>query len=236
MSYEQELLHQLNKHAIHELKYKITNIYPHDRECFTEGLVYKDGYLYESCGLIGLSKIQKVELETGNIVQEKRIDYFGEGLAHANNKFYQLTWKDHIGLIYDENLTLIDTWKYTTQGWGLTYLNGQFIMSDGSVNLHIYDSEFHYLYAIKVTIGDFKVKQINCLAAHNGYIYANIYPTSLIIKIERITGNVIAYIDLINLLEDSKDPEDVLNGLTFNENKLYVTGKRWSHLYQLAIM
>lgn len=237
MDIEQEVLHQLKTHQIEKLRYKIVKVYPHDRTCFTEGLVYKDGYIYESCGLYGYSRIQKVELKTGKVVQEKKINYFGEGLTYANNRFYQLTWKEHLGLIYNERFELIDTWRYTTQGWGLTFKDGQFIMSDGSANLHIYDDRLKYVKSIKVKIGDYFVRQLNCLATDNRYLYTNLFPTDLVLKIDLNSGHIIGYLDFSEISPRIKyDYDDVLNGITFDDNKrLYLTGKRWSKLYQVEL-
>ena len=123
--------------------YTIVNTYPHDTNAFTEGLVYSDGFLYESTGLNGASSLRRVDLTTGNVLQEYNlpIQYFGEGIAIVNNTIIQLTWQSNIGFIYDKTtFAVLGNFTYPTEGWGLTFDGKQLIMSDGTDHLYFLES------------------------------------------------------------------------------------------------
>lgn len=224
--------------------YKVLKSFPHDPDAYTQGLFYKDGFLYEGTGRNGSSSIRKVELETGKVLQSVNLDqkHFGEGITLFNNKIYQLTWTSEIGFTYDFNsFQQIGTFSYTTQGWGLT-TNGKFlIMSDGSNIIHFMDPEtFGETKRIEVYDDKEPINQLNELELINGDLYANVYQTDKIVIINPNTGVVKGEINFKGLLKDSDktDDVDVLNGIAWDEaeKRLFVTGKLWPKLYQVEIM
>ena len=165
-------------YAVTHYTYTIVNTYPHDPNAFTEGLVYSDGFLYESTGLDGGSSLRRVDLTTGNVLQEVMLPTqdFGEGIAIVNNTIIQLTWQSHIGFIYDKNtFALLGNFTYPTEGWGLTFDGEQLIMSDGSDNLYFLNpTTFQRIGQIQVHDGNTSVVNINELEYVNGDVYANI--------------------------------------------------------------
>jgi glutamine cyclotransferase len=222
--------------------YTIVNTYPHDTNAFTEGLVYLDGFLYESTGLYGNSTLRRVDLTTGNVLQEAvlQFQYFGEGIAIVNNTIIQLTWRSHIGFIYNKTtFTLIGNFTYPTEGWGLTFGNKKLIMSDGSDYLFFLDPiTFQLTGQIQVRDGNTTVININELEYINGDVYANIWQTNKIAIINPETGQVKAWIDLTGLAsENTLNAEAVLNGIAHDQkdDRLFVTGKSWSSLYQIKL-
>ena len=231
--------------------YNIVNTYPHNINAFTEGLVYSDGYLYESTGLLedssgnilGSSSLRKEDLSTGNIIQQTTlpVQYFGEGMTIVNNKIIQLTWQTNIGFIYDKNtFTQIDNFTYPTEGWGLTYNGSTLIMSDGTDNLYFLNpTTFQRTGQVQVHDGSTSVVNINELEFVNGDIYANIWLTNKIAIISPQTGQVKAWIDLTGLPGPTNPNADsVLNGIAYDQqnNRLFVTGKEWPNLYQIKLI
>jgi len=223
--------------------YNIVNTYPHDTNAFTEGLVYSDGFLYESTGLNGASSLRCVDLTTGNVLQEYTLptQYFGEGIAVVNNTIIQLTWQSNIGFIYNKTtFAVLGNFTYPTQGWGLTYDGKNLIMSDGSDRLYFLNpTTFQQTGQIQVHDGNTSVVNINSLDYINGEVYANIWLTNTIAVINPETGQVKAWIDLTGLPdENNSNPEAVLNGIAYDQqnNRLFVTGKAWPNLYQIKLI
>jgi len=224
--------------------YQVIKTFPHDPDAYTQGLFYKDGFLYEGTGRNGSSSIRKVELETGKVLQSVNLDqkHFGEGIALFNNKIYQLTWTSEIGFKYDFNsFQQIGTFSYTTQGWGLTTDGNYLIMSDGSNTIHFIDPEsFGEIKRIEVFDDKEPVNQLNELEYINGDIYANVYQTDKMVIINPKTGVVKGEINFKGLLKDSDKTNevDVLNGVAWDETgkRLFVTGKLWPKLYQVVIV
>jgi len=229
--------------------YSIVNTYPHDTKAFTEGLTYSDGFLYESSGLNstygGVSSLRRVDLVTGDVLQEYILpnQYFGEGIAIVNDTIIQLTWQSHIGFIYDKTtFALIGNFSYPTEGWGLTFDGKQLIMSDGSDNLYFLNpTTFQRTGQVKVHDGNTNIVNINSLQYINGDVYANIWQTNHIAIINPQTGQVKAWIDLTGLpaaVISSLNPNAVLNGIAYDQqnNRLFVTGKDWSSLYQIKLV
>ena len=231
-----------NSAAIH-YTYTLVDMYPHDTNAFTEGLVYSDGFLYESTGLYGSSSLRRVDLTTGNVLQEVALpnQYFGEGITIVNNTIIQLTWQSHIGFVYDKTtFALLGNFTYPTEGWGLTYDGKQLIMSDGSDNLYFLEpTTFQRRGQIQVRDGNTPVVNINELEYINSDIYANIWETHTIVVINPETGQVKALIDLTGLPSATTlNPEAVLNGIAYDtkNDRLYVTGKDWPNLYQIKLV
>ena len=231
-----------NSSAVTHYTYTVVNTYPHDPNAFTEGLVYSDGFLYESTGLDGGSSLRRVDLTTGNVLQEVMLPTqdFGEGIAIVNNTIIQLTWQSHIGFIYDKNtFALLGNFTYPTEGWGLTFDGEQLIMSDGSDNLYFLNpTTFQRTGQIQVHDGNTTVVNINELEYINGDVYANIWQTNTIAIINPETGQVKAWIDLTGLPgANNSNPEAVLNGIAYDQknDRLFVTGKDWPTLFQINL-
>jgi glutamine cyclotransferase len=223
--------------------YQIVNIWPHDSNAFTQGLILMDGKLLESTGQEGFSSLRRVDLESGRIL--KKIDvpvpYFAEGLAALNGKLYQLTWQHNIGFIYDaQTFDHLGDFNYQGEGWGLATDGQSLILSDGSNRLRFIDPNgFRVTRTITVTDGNQPVRELNELEYVNGEIYANIWHDNRIAMIDPQSGHVNAWIDLTGLMPESElqDPEAVLNGIAYDQasDKLIVTGKLWPRVFEIKV-
>lgn len=226
-----------------ESNYKLINTYTHDKKAFTEGLVLDSNYFYESTGLFGKSSIRKVEILTGNVIKEVKLDNndFGEGLTIYKNTLIQLTWLSNKVLIYDkETLEKIKEIQIKFMGWGLTFDSKNLIASNGSSALYFFNPDtFEILKKIIVKDKDKEIKDINELEFVEGYIYANIFKTNLIAKIDPETGLIKEYIDIEKIIPYKKqiNPNAVLNGIAYDkENKrLFITGKLWENIFEIQI-
>jgi glutamine cyclotransferase len=223
--------------------YRIVHTFPHDPLAFTQGLVFHDGYLYESTGQYGHSSLRKVELETGAVVEihELSAEYFGEGITLLDDKIYQLTWQSYTGFIYDARSFLpLKNFYYATEGWGIIYNNGHFVVSDGTAFLSLLDTRtFEEVGKIEVKDNGKPVININELEWVEGEIFANVLPTDRIARIDPETGKVRGWINLAGLLDaESKSHAGPLNGIAYDsENKrLFVTGKLWPKLFEIELI
>ena len=225
--------------------YRVVHVYPHDTSAYTEGLFYKDGYLYESTGEAGESTVRKVELETGKVLQRHDVPdaYFGEGIVDWNHELIQLTWKSELGFVYDlASFKQQRTFRYPGEGWALTRDSKHLYMSDGSPVLRILDPDtLTATGSIMVTDNGEPVTNLNELEWVKGEIYANVWMTNRIARIDPATGHVIGWIDLSGLLDVSRLPDpgnDVLNGIAYDEqhDRLFVTGKRWPKLFEITLV
>jgi glutamine cyclotransferase len=224
--------------------YNVVNTYPHDRSAFTQGLVFEDGVLYEGTGLNGRSTLRRVELETGEVLQihELPAQFFGEGVTVYGNDIIQLTWQSHVGFVYDrDSFELLQEFNYSTQGWGITHDGERLIMSDGTATLYFLDPEtFEEIGRVGVYDNDGSVNRLNELEYVQGEIYANVWQTNCIARIDPQTGQVVGWIELKGLLtpEDCGEPVDVLNGIAYDaENaRLFVTGKLWPKLFEIELI
>lgn len=222
--------------------YELVNSFPHNETSYTEGLEFHDGFLYESTGENGKSMVYKNNLKTGKSVQSIKLadKYFGEGITILNNRIFQLTYKTKIGFVYNlENMALVDSFHFESeQGWGMTNDGQNVIMSDGTNVLTYLDPE-NYQAVKKIQVYDDKnpVVYLNELEYSEGYIYANVWTTNLIVKIDPKTGKVISKIDLdgILILSNQEKPVDVLNGIAIDPltKKMYVTGKYYSKIFEI---
>jgi glutamine cyclotransferase len=223
--------------------YHIVNIYPHDKTAFTQGLQYVDGVLYEGTGLEGQSTIRKVKLETGQVLQQRRLDsrYFGEGIVVWKKSLIQLTYTTQIGFVYDlASFDRLKAFNYTGEGWGLTQDGKRLIMSDGSSSLRFLDPEtLKETGRLQVKDGARPVSNLNELEFVKGEILANVWQTDRIARISPQTGRVTGWIDLSGLL-DPHDAAgvDVLNGIAYDPagDRLFVTGKLWPKLFEIRIV
>lgn len=218
------------------------NSFPHDPQAFTQGLIYRDGFLYESTGLNGKSSIRKVTLETGQVVQKKDVEqkYFAEGLTDWNGRLLQLTWQTNVGFVYDmAKFDLQQTFKYTGEGWGITHDDKRLIMSDGTARLRFLDPmTFAETGSVNVTDGGRPVDQLNELEFVNGEVYANVWQTERIAIIAPDSGHVTAWLDLTGLRSNGgRAGDDVMNGIAYDAagDRLFVTGKLWPQLFQIRV-
>jgi glutaminyl-peptide cyclotransferase len=223
--------------------YRVVNVYPHDRQAYTQGLILCDGFLYEGTGLNGASSLRKVRLETGRVVEQHSLDrqYFGEGITEWGGRLLQLTWKSNLGFIYDRSsLKVLGTFSYLGEGWGLTHDRDRLIMSDGTATLRFLDPRtLRETGRLNVRYGDVPLTDLNELEFVQGEIYANVYQTDWIARISPQTGAVTGWIDLRGLLPevDGRIPVDVLNGIAYDagRKRLFVTGKLWPKLFEIEL-
>jgi glutamine cyclotransferase len=233
-----------NSDAIPVYSYNIVNTYPHDPDAFTQGLVFEDGVLYEGTGLLGHSTLRRVELETGDILQIRELadQFFGEGITIYGDKIIQLTWQSNIGFVYDKNsFELLQQFNYSTEGWGITHDGEHLIMSDGTSTLHFLDPQtFEEISQLAVFDDNGPVTKLNELEYVQGEIYANVWQTDRIARIDPGTGQVVGWVDLGGLLtaEDRSEPVDVLNGIAYDAeaDRLFVTGKLWPKLFEIELI
>jgi glutamine cyclotransferase len=223
--------------------FEVRRSFPHDHAAFTQGLVLYDGALFESTGLYGSSSLRKVDLKTGRVL--KKIDvpaeYFAEGMTIFRGKIFQLTWKAHKGFTYDpESFQKSGEFAYEGEGWGLTHDDQFLIMSDGTNQLRFLDpSDFKVARTINVLDDGRPLMELNELEYVKGEIYANVWQTDRIARINPQTGEIKGWINLAGLLKikDQNDPVDVLNGIAYDQerDRLYVTGKLWPTLFEIKL-
>lgn len=219
--------------------YRIVNTYPHQRDAFTQGLIYDNGILYEGTGQETGSSLRQVELETGKVLRQLNLDpsLFGEGITLYDDRIYQVTWTSQVGFVYEkETFRQINKVYYQSEGWGLTTMNKQIVMSDGSNVLYLIEPEmFTVVSRLEVYDNEKKVDQLNELEYINGELWANIWMSDLIARIDPVSGKLIAYIDLKGLMKD-KDA-GVLNGIAYDKegNRIFVTGKNWPQLFEIRL-
>jgi glutaminyl-peptide cyclotransferase len=207
-------------------------------------LLYHEGRFFESTGRNGSSSLREVDPETGEILRITSLseDYFGEGLARVGSELIQLTWHAGIAFVYDlETLALLRTFDYEGEGWGLCF-DGEFLfMSDGTNRLTQRDpGTFEVLGEVRVTKGGYSVSSLNELECVGDVIFANVFQTNRIVRIDKVTGQVTGEIDAFQLslgAERGPDPEAVLNGIAHDPEKgtLFVTGKLWDRIYELRL-
>ncbi|WP_456377494.1 glutaminyl-peptide cyclotransferase [Lutibacter sp.] len=230
--------------------YKIINTYPHDKEAYTQGLEFHNGFLYEGTGRKGTSSIRKVALKTGKVLQQHNLskEYFGEGITIFNNKLYQLTWQSGKGFVYNlETFEKEKDFKYTKsrEGWGLTNDGEKLIKTDGTERIWFLNPETLVEEGyIEAYTNKQKVEKLNELEYINGKIYANIWQKNSILIVNPTSGKVEGVANL-NSLKDKilqeqtlDDSDEVLNGIAYDKenNRIFVTGKHWSKLYEIELL
>jgi len=224
--------------------YKVVKAYPHDPNAYTQGLIFRDGVLYESTGLNGRSSLRKVKLETGEVLQQLPIppDYFAEGLAEWKGQLVKLTWQNNVAFVYDRaTFKRQRTFNYPGEGWGLAEDATGFVLSDGSAHLRFMDpNTFAEVRRVTVMDGGTTIDQLNELEVVNGEVWANVWHTNRIARISPKTGKVVGWIDLSGLMAGGYrlDAEAVLNGIAYDaaNRRLFVTGKLWPKLFEIAIV
>lgn len=227
--------------------YRLVKTYPHDPTAFTQGLIYHQGFLYESTGLYGHSSLRKVELKTGKVLQNYQLqsDYFGEGITLWQDHILQLTWKNQLGFVYDQQtFRKLKTFSYTTEGWGLTHDGQNLIMSDGSHRLYfLHPNTFKPLGSIEVMDHLTPISKLNELEYIEGEIFANIWQSHKIARISPQTGQVLGWIDLSGIVDSQawvtqQSTQNVLNGIAYDieGKRLFITGKRWPHVFEIKLL
>jgi len=228
----------------YQMTYEVINAYPHDPTAFTQGLIYRDGYLYESTGLYGQSSLRKVDLETGEVIQQIDLagEYFAEGLTLWEDRLIQLTWREGTGFIYNrDDFSLQGQFEYATQGWGLTDDGKRLILSDGTPTITFLNPDnFEVIGSLHVSDQGTPIWNINELEFINGEIYANIWQTDDLVRINPATGEVMGWIDLSGILPEAQQTEttDVLNGIAYDHagDRLFVTGKLWPAVFEIRLV
>ena len=228
-----------------KLSYKINKIYPHSRNSYTQGLIYENGFFYESSGEYGKSALRKVKLETGETINLDNLEnnYFGEGLALYKNKLYQVTWREHTAFVYDKQTFKLERkFNYDiTEGWGLECDGTNFLMTDGSNIIYFLDpTYFSEVGRIEVMDDKGEVDNLNELELIDGKLFANVYMTDRVVMIDPKTGIVESEIDFSGLLPkaDYTETTNVLNGIAYNKSSkhLYITGKNWPKLFEIELV
>jgi glutamine cyclotransferase len=222
--------------------YQVVGSSPHDANAFLQGLVWYDGGFYESDGLFGESSLRRVAYPSGEVL--KKIDvpreHFAEGLAMVGDRLIQLTWQSHKGFVYDrDSFNLLGEFPYSTEGWGLTYDGSSLILSDGSANLFFLDPDtYQVTRTLAVTMGGRPVPMLNELEWVKGEVWANVWMTDLIVRIDPTSGQVVGVLDMTGLLPTPRqDPDDVLNGIAYDADgdHTFVSGKRWPLVFEIRL-
>jgi len=229
-----------------KIPHKIVNTYPHPPDSFTQGLVFSDGFLYEGTGKYGLSRLRKIRLETGEIVKEHRLPFnkFGEGITIFQDKIIQLTWYARTGFVYDkESFQLLKTFRYPfrIEGWGITNDGKDLIASDGSQRLYFFDPvSFAPKNILEVYDHTGPIFKINELEHIEGAIFANVWQSSKIIRIDMNTGRVTGILDLREIVPSQfrGHPDNVLNGIAYDSEgkRIFVTGKMWPQIFEIKLL
>jgi glutamine cyclotransferase len=224
--------------------YEVVNTWPHDPQAFTQGLIYLKGILIESTGLNGKSSLRKVDLQTGHIRQELKLssEFFAEGMTVLRDKIYQLTWQNQKGFVYDvETFARVAEFSYTGEGWGLTTDGESLILSDGTNKLRFVDPKtFEVIRTVAVLdhAGQ-PLTMLNELEYIHGEIFANVWQTPYVVRIDPATGKLLGVIDFSGLLPraDYTTGTDVLNGVAFDPagGRIFVTGKNWPKLFEVRL-
>lgn len=232
--------------AIPVYGFMVKHTYPHDPQAFTQGLFFKDGHLFESTGLNGKSWLRKVELTTGKVLQQKDLpkDIFGEGATLVGDEIVSLTWTSKYGFVFDAStFTLKRKFTYDSEGWGLASDAQAVYMSDGSPTIHILDPKtLKEQRRIQVTAEGKPIPELNELEMVEGELFANVWGTDVIARIDPATGNVVGWINLAGLLPLEKrgtsSADAVLNGIAYDakQKRLFVTGKLWPKMFEIELV
>jgi glutamine cyclotransferase len=222
---------------------QVMHRYPHDTKAFTEGFEWHDGALYEGTGIVGESGVRRTDLTTGALLAYKELapPHFGEGVTIFKGTLYELTWKDGVGFKYDaRSFAPRGGFTYSGEGWGLTHDDHSLIMSDGSSVLKFLDpATFKVERTLAVTADGMSVPRLNELELIHGELWANLWQTSTIARIDPESGRVISWVDISPLTSQipAGDTIDVANGIAYDSaaDRIFVTGKLWSAVYEIRL-
>jgi glutamine cyclotransferase len=234
---------RVSANAPAEYTFTVVRAFPHDTSAYTQGLAYRDGFLYEGTGRNGQSSLRKVRLETGEVMQRVNLasEFFGEGITIVKDEVFQLTWKSGVGFVYDVNdFHLLRKFSYAGEGWGLATDGHELFLSDGTSEIRVLDPEtFRLKRRLKVHDRSTAVDQLNELEFVAGQIFANVWHTNRIARISPETGEIVGWIDLTGLLSSvyRLEPEAVLNGIAYDPmgKRLFVTGKLWPSVFEIRL-
>jgi glutaminyl-peptide cyclotransferase len=224
--------------------FRVVKTFPHDKNAFTQGLEYRDGFLYEGTGLVGRSSLRKVRLETGEVVQSFAVPqpFFGEGITVLPQQILQLTWQSQTGFVYDKaTFRVLKSFTYPGEGWGMTNDGKQVYMTDGTAQIRVWDPvTLKETRRITVTDGGKPVTALNELEFVRGEILANVWQTDRIARISPADGKVLGWIDLSGILPKAErvNSDAVLNGIAYDaaNDRLFVTGKLWPKLFEIRLL
>jgi glutaminyl-peptide cyclotransferase len=224
--------------------FRIVKTYPHDRNAFTQGLEYREGFLYEGTGLVGRSALRKVKLDTGQVLQSFDLPqpFFGEGITVLPQQILQLTWQSQTGFIYDKtSFRVLQSFSYPGEGWGMTNDGKQIYMSDGTAQIRVWDPmSLKETRRINVADAGKPVNELNELEFIRGEIWANVWQTDRIARISPADGRVLGWIDLTGILPKTErtNSDAVLNGIAYDAagDRIFVTGKLWPKLFEIKIV
>lgn len=231
--------------AIPTYGFVVKKTYPHDTTAFTEGLFIRDGFLYESTGMKGQSTIRRLNLATGKVLAGIEVppQYFGEGITAVGDELVSLTWQSQVGFVYDlKTLALKRQFSYPGEGWALTNDGQRIYMSDGTATIRVLDpTTLAEVRRFQVTADGIAVAQLNELEWVDGEIYANIWQTNTIARIDPKSGKIVGWIDLDRLISERDrggDVDNVANGIAYDskQHRLFVTGKRWPKLFEIKLV
>jgi glutamine cyclotransferase len=232
--------------AIPRYGFVVRHAYPHDPQAFTEGLSFRDGYLFESTGWRGHSTLRRVDLATGKVLQQAVLsfEFYGEGSTPVGSELVALTYTSRVGFVYDrDTFALKRHFRYTGEGWGLASDERYVYMSDGSATIRVLEpARLRELRRIRVTAKGIPVERLNELEMVEGELFANVWGTDLIARIDPRNGNVIGWIDLKGLLPPGQrgtdNGEATLNGIAYDSvaRRLFVTGKLWPRLFEIELV
>jgi glutaminyl-peptide cyclotransferase len=225
-----------------DIPYTVVGTFDHDPNAFTQGLHFKGERLFESTGLNGQSTLRRVDLETGEVLRSRALadEFFGEGSVILGGKLYWLTWQSERAFVYrPRDFKRIGQFKYPGEGWGLTTDGESLVMSNGSARLRWRTETFKVEKSVRVLDGTTPIQNLNELEWIDGVIFANVWQTNRIARIDPATGLVTGWIDLTPLQEAEQaagDP-DVPNGIAYmkSEDRMFVTGKLWAHVYEIEL-
>ena len=223
-------------------RHEVVRSFPHDPDAFTQGLLFRDGFLYESTGRNGFSSVRKVEIETGKVVQRLGVgrQYFAEGLAAWGSQLIQLTWETNIGFVYDRaTFKQLRTFTYKGEGWGLADDGSRLVMSDGTPELRFLNPDtLAEISRVRVLDGGTAVDDLNELEVVKGEIFANVWLTDRIAVIAPATGRVLAWLNLKGLMPARTSSDAVLNGIAYDAagDRLFVTGKLWPRMFEIRVL
>jgi glutamine cyclotransferase len=243
---DQAVLSTLFNRKPEQLVPKVLAVWPHDPNSFTEGLLWYNGFLYESSGLYGKSNVRKVNPQTGLVLQytDNPTTVFGEGIALNGNRLFQLTWHENIGYVYDvDTLAPVTTISYEGEGWGLCFDGQHFFMSNGTAFIFKRDAKtFAILDSVQVMQNGEAISKLNELECVEDSIYANVWMTNNILRINKVAGKVTGVIDASSLLTPEEltqtGPDGVLNGIAYDpdDDVFLVTGKLWPKLFKVKFV